>query len=686
MDPTETLAINTVRCLAADTVQKAASGHPGAPMGCAPMAHVLFGRVMNYNPANPKWINRDRFVLSNGHACALQYSMLHLTGYPVSMDDLKAFRQLSSITPGHPEVGVTAGVEVSTGPLGQGISNAVGIAIAEQHLGALYNRGDHTLIDHYTYVICGDGCLQEGVSSEASSLAGHLGLGKLIVLYDDNKITIDGPTDLSFTEDVLMRYEAYGWHTQSVEDGNNDVAGIQAAIEAAKAVADKPSIIKVSTLIGFGSAKAGSEKTHGAPLGADDIVGVKTRFGFDPEKSFYVPDEVYAFYKGAADRGAATEAAWASAFEAYSAAEPALAAEFTRRVNGDMPEGWKATMPTPAPTDKSKATREHSEASINALAAAFPELVGGSADLTPSNKTLIKTSHDFQRGSRDGRYFRFGVREHAMAAICNGMAAYGGMIPYCATFLNFCGYALGAVRLSALSHLRVLYVFTHDSIGLGEDGPTHQPIGMLWTLRSMPNMYTFRPADGVETSGCYAAAMELKHAPSAHALSRSGVPNLPTSSIEKCALGAYTVHQTGGAAGASESKDTEFDSDGLQLVIAATGSEVGFSIAAADALAGKKVRVVSMPCLELYDAQSAEYKASVFPEGVPIMSVEAASICGWEKYAHVHIGMTEFGASAKGADAYKHFGFTPDQIAAKAAKVIDFYAANPVPSLSRPTF
>lgn len=675
MDPADERAINTIRCLAADTVQKANSGHPGAPMGCAPMAHVLWSSVMRYNPKNPAWPARDRFVLSNGHACALQYCMLHLTGYDLSIEDLKQFRQLHSKTPGHPEVHVTPGVEVCTGPLGQGITNAVGLALSEAHLAATFNKEGHKLVDNFTYVICGDGCLQEGISSEASSLAGHLGLGKLIVLYDDNHITIDGSTDLSFTEDVLARYAAYGWHTQHVPSGDADLAGLAAAIEAAKAETGRPSIIKVTTVIGFGSKNQGKEKVHGAPLGDEDISAIKTKFGFDPEEKFAVGDDVYAHYRGCGERGTAAEAEWNALFASYASAYPAEAAEFTRRMSGGLPDGWKDKLPT-FPAGTKKATREHSETVINAIAGALPELMGGSADLTPSNKTLIKISHDFQKATPEGRYIRFGVREHAMAAVCNGMAAYGGLMPYCATFLNFCGYALGAVRLSALSDFRVLYVFTHDSIGLGEDGPTHQPIAMLNSLRAMPNMYVYRPADGTETSGCYAAAIEHKDKPAALALSRQGLPELEASSIENVAKGGYVCLETG------ESK-AGADPD---VVFIATGSEVEIAMNAAKMLDGVRARVVSMPCMELFLEQSAEYRASILPDSVPTVSVEAAALQGWEKFAHLNIGMTHFGASAPIKDVYADNGITPEAIAARVGKMLTYYASNPVPSLARPEF
>jgi len=665
----DTKCINTVRVLAADVVQKANSGHPGAPMGCAPIAHALWSSVMNYDPSDPHWLNRDRFVLSNGHACALQYIMLHLTGYDVPMEQLQRFRQLNSITPGHPEVHMTPGVEVSTGPLGQGISNAVGLAIAESHLGAVFNRDGLNVVDHFTYVLCGDGCLQEGVSSEASSLAGHLGLGKLIVLYDDNSITIDGETSLSFSEDVLRRYEAYGWHVQVVEDGNTDLASLSAAIEAAKAETERPSLIKVRTTIGLGSAKEGTEAVHGAPLGAEDVAAVKAKLGLDPAQQFAVGDDVYAHYRAAADRARAARAAWEGVLAQYRERFPEQAAELERRFRGELPAGWEGVLPRWGPGDKADATRNTSGIVLNALAKAMPELVGGSADLTPSNKTALKGEADFQRASRHGRYLRFGVREHGMSAVANGIAAHGGLRPYVATFLVFAGYALGAMRLSALSHFPVTYVLTHDSIALGEDGPTHQPVETLLTLRAIPNMTVVRPADGNEVSGAYALALSNSRGPTAIALSRQNLPNLEGSSIEAVARGAYTVARRG-------------PEGAPKLVLAASGSEVALALAAAEALAaeGVAVSVVSMPCWEAFDAQPREYQASVFPEGVPAVAVEAGSTRGWERYTHAAVGIDRFGTSAPGGVAYKEMGFTVENVVAKSRAVLDYFKDRPAPA------
>lgn len=667
--------VNTIRLLSADAVEKAKSGHPGAPMGCAPMAHVLFGDIMKFNPANPDWFDRDRFVLSNGHACALLYSMLHLTGYDLSMEDMKQFRQLESKTPGHPENFMTAGVEVSTGPLGQGISNAVGMAIAEKHLAATFNKDGHDIVGHHTFVICGDGCLQEGVSSEASSLAGHLGLGKLIVLYDDNKITIDGDTALSFTEDVKSRYEAYGWQVLVVEDGN-DIEQIRAAVNMAKANGAHPSMIKIRTKIGHGSSKEGSASSHGAPLGKESLEGVKTKFGFNPEESFKVDDSVYGFYHEHAAKGKAAEAAWHKKYKAYKADFPAEAGELDRRIKGVLPSGLEEALPTFTPGVDKKATRACSEAVLNAVAAQCSEVMGGSADLTPSNLTSLKCSKDFQGDTPDGRYIRFGVREHGMAAICNGMFAHGALRPYCATFLNFIGYALGSVRVSALSNFGVVYVMTHDSIGLGEDGPTHQPIEMLETLRAMPNLNVFRPADGNEVAGSYLAAMNTAGTPSVISLSRQGTPTLAKGSRDMVSKGAYTVYST--AEGTAPA-----------LILAASGTEVDLAIQTAEAAkasAKGAIQVVSMPCWELFDAQPLAYRMTVFPAGVPVMSIEASGSHGWSRYAHASFGMERFGLSAPGGAVYEHFGFTVANLSAKAQQVMQYYEGKTANSLIEKPF
>lgn len=650
--------VNNIRILAADVVQKSNSGHPGMPMGMAPAAHVLWDRVMNYSPTNPKWANRDRFVLSNGHGCTLQYIMLHLSGYKVSLDDLKSFRQLHSKTPGHPESFVTEGIEVTTGPLGQGIANAVGLAYCEAHMAGTYNKPGFNLFDHYTYVFCGDGCLQEGVSGEASSLAGHWGMGKLIVFYDDNKITIDGDTSLSFTEDVPMRYRAYGWHTITVEAADGDVDGIERAVELAKSVTDRPTLISMKLTIGYGSAKQGTHDCHGAPLGKEDTIAVKKKFGFDPAQHFQVKSEVSERYGRHVARGNKLVQDWTTLFSKYCQQFPADGAELGRRLAGKMPQGWEKVLPRFTSKDKGDATRNLSGKCLNALAPIMPELVGGSADLTPSNKTAIKCMTSFQKDNHAGRYIRFGIREHGMAAIGNGIAAYGGFLPFTATFLNFLEYAFPAVRIAALSSHRQIFVMTHDSIGLGEDGPTHQPIEVVALCRSTPNIWTFRPAGGNETSGAYLAAAQL-NGPSVLCLSRQGMSNLDTQTPEKVMFGGYVVQDCKGKP---------------DLVYIATGTEVDLAIAAA-AKMNKKVRIVSMPCTELFDIQSAEYRRSVITPGVPTIAIEMLVTFGWDKYSHFCIGMNTYGASAPIKKLLVEFGFTPDQVVATTNKFLTETAA-----------
>jgi transketolase len=659
----EELCINSIRFLAIDAVEKAKSGHPGLPMGAAPMAFVLWDQFMRFNPKNPKWFNRDRFVLSAGHGCMLQYALLYLTGYDsVTIDDIKQFRQWGSRTPGHPENFETPGVEVTTGPLGQGICNGVGLAIAEAHLAAKFNKPDSTLVDHYTYVILGDGCNMEGVSGEACSLAGHLGLGKLIALYDDNHISIDGSTDVSFTEDVSKRFEAYGWHVQHVEDGNNDLAAIAKAIEAAKAVTDKPSLIKVTTTIGYGSPnKSNTADVHGAALGTDEVKATRENLGWTYEP-FTVPEDALNRFRKAVDRGATYEAEWNKTWADYKTKYPEEAAEFERSLNGKLAEGWDKVLPTYAPADKELATRKHSEVCLNAIAKVLPELIGGSADLTHSNYTLLKGFGDFQKGQYANRNLRFGVREHGMGAICNGIALHGsGLIPYGATFLVFADYMRAAIRLSALSEAGVIYVMTHDSVALGEDGPTHQPVETLASLRAIPNLLVLRPADGTETSGAYKVAIENRHRPTLLALSRQNVPNLPTSSIEGVTKGAYVLS----------------DSDGTpDLILIGTGAEVGLCVKAAEQLVseGKKVRVVSMPSWELFEEQDAAYKESVLPKSVAKrLVVEAASSFGWCRYTGSEgamISIDRFGASAPGGVCLEKFGYTVDNVVGKAKELL----------------
>jgi transketolase len=661
----EELCINSIRFLAIDAVEKAKSGHPGLPMGAAPMAFVLWDRFMKFNPKNPKWFNRDRFVLSAGHGCMLQYALLYLTGYDsVTIDDIKQFRQWGSRTPGHPENFETLGVEVTTGPLGQGIANAVGLAIAEAHLAAKFNKPDATLVDHYTYVILGDGCNMEGVSGEACSLAGHLGLGKLIALYDDNHISIDGSTDISFTEDVGKRFEAYGWHVLHVEDGNSDLDGIQKAIEAAKAVTDKPSLIKVTTTIGYGSPnKANTAGVHGAALGGDEVKATRQNLGWEyPE--FEVPEDALKHWRKAVERGASLEEEWNKVYADYKAKYAEDAAEFERLISNKLPEGWEAALPTYSPEDKAIATRKTSETTINALAKVLPELVGGSADLTHSNNTLMKVSGDFQKGQYENRNIRFGVREHGMGAICNGIALHGsGLIPYCATFLVFTDYMRAAIRLSALSQAGVVYVMTHDSVGLGEDGPTHQPVETIPALRAIPNLAVIRPADGNETSGAYKVAIEYanQNRPTLLIFSRQNLPQLVGSSIEASAKGGYIL---------SDSEGTP------DLILIGTGSEVSLCVEAADKLRaeGKKVRVVSLPCWEVFEEQPAEYRESVLPKAVKKrLVVEAASSFGWCRYTGdegAMISIERFGVSAPGNVVMEKFGYTVDNVVAKAKEVL----------------
>jgi len=655
-------AVNTIRMVACDMVNKANSGHPGAPMGCAPMAHVLFSRFFNCNPNNSQWINRDRFVLSNGHCCALQYVINHLLGYKITLEDLKNFRQYKSITPGHPERGVTDGIEVTTGPLGQGISNAVGLAIAQAHLAATYNRPGYDIFDNYTFAICGDGCLQEGVASEAASMAGHFKLGKLITLYDANNIQIDGDLRVQFTEDVCARFKAYGWQVLKVDDGDNDLNAIAAAIEEAKKETTKPTLIYIRTTIGYGSSNQGTPKVHGSPLKPEEVAKVKEFLGLDPSKTFDVPDDVRALYNSINSKGAEKEKEWNALFEKYAAEYPAEAKEIKRRLSGELPEGWEKLLPTYTPADKPMATRKLSEVVLNSICDALPEFMGGSADLTGSNLTRWKTAKDFQAndsgiGDYSGRYFHFGVREHAMAAAMNGMQAYGcNIIPFGAGFLTFIGYCLGSVRLSALTKQQVVYIMTHDSIGVGEDGPTHQPIETYAVLRSHPNINVIRPADGNEVSAAYLQALTSKTTPSVLCFTRQNVPHLEGSSIENALKGGYILQ----------------DDPNAQIIFAATGSEVGLCVEAAKLLKQENIpsRVVSLPCLSTFDAQPKEYRDKVLPKGIPILSVEAASTFGWAKYAHKSIGIDTFGMSAPANQVFEHFGLVPTEVAKKAKELI----------------
>ncbi len=661
------LCINSIRFLAIDAVEKANSGHPGLPMGAAPMAFVLWDKFLRFNPKNPHWFNRDRFVLSAGHGCMLHYALLYLAGYDsVSLDDIKQFRQWESKTPGHPENFMTEGVEVTTGPLGQGISNGVGLAIAEAHLAARFNKPDCQIVDHYTYVICSDGDLMEGVSNEACSLAGHLGLGKLIALYDDNHISIDGETELSFTEDRMKRYEALGWHVQTIEDGNTDLEGLENAIAQAKAVTDKPSIIGVRTIIGFGSPnKANSHDVHGAALGKDEVAATREKLGWQYGE-FEVPEDALSHFRKAVDRGAQSEQEWNQLLEQYKSKYPEDATNFEQLISGQLPADWESALPTYTPDDKADATRNHSGVTLNTLSPVLPGLLGGSADLAPSNKTYVKSSGDFQKGQYENRNFRFGVREHGMGAICNAIALHNsGLIPYGATFLIFTDYMRGALRLSALSRAGVIWVMTHDSIGVGEDGPTHQPIEQIASLRAIPNLAVFRPADGNETSGAYKVAVERATAsvasPTLLCLSRQKLPNLVGSSIENAAKGGYVL---------SDSEGTP------DLILIGTGSEVELCVNAAEQFRqeGQKVRVVSLPSWELFEAQDEAYKESVLPKAVTKrVAVEAGTTFGWCRYVGAEgavIGIDHFGASSPGPVAMKNFGFTTENVVEIAKKVL----------------
>ncbi|MEL6602364.1 MAG: transketolase [Cyanobacteria bacterium J06614_10] len=655
----ETLCINSIRFLAVDAINKSKSGHPGLPMGAAPMSFVLWDKFIRHNPKNPKWFNRDRFVLSAGHGCMLQYAMLYLTGYDsVTMDDIKQFRQWGSTTPGHPENFETAGIEVTTGPLGQGICNAVGLAMAEAHLAAKFNKPDCTVVDHYTYTIMGDGCNMEGMSGEACSLAGHLGLGKLIALYDDNHISIDGSTDIAFTEDVSKRFEAYGWHVLHVEDGNADLDAIEKAIAEAKKVTDKPSMLKITTTIGYGSPnRQGTGGIHGAMLGDEETKATRENLDWKYEP-FEIPEDALARYRKAIDNGASAEAEWQETLATYRTKYAEDAAVFERMLSGELPEGWADALPTYTPEDKAIATRKNSRATLNALAPVLPELIGGSADLTHSNLTDLDVSGDYQKGAYENRNIHFGVREHGMGAICNGIALHNsGLIPYCATFLVFTDYMRGAIRISALSEAGVIYVMTHDSIGLGEDGPTHQPVETVASLRAIPNLYVIRPADGNETSGAYKIAIAKRNAPTLLCFSRQNLPNLAGSSIDSVAKGAYIM---------SDSEGTP------DLIMIGTGSEVSLCEEAAAKLRseGKKVRVVSMPCWKLYEEQSDEYKESILPKAVKKrLVVEAMTSFGWAKYYGDEgdmLSVDTFGASAPGGVVMEKFGYTVDNVVSRA--------------------
>ncbi len=641
---------NAIRALSMDAVQKANSGHPGAPMGMADIAEVLWNDNMKHNPKNPNWADRDRFVLSNGHGSMLIYSLLHLTGYDLSIEDLKQFRQLHSKTPGHPEYGYAPGVETTTGPLGQGITNAVGMAIAEKAMAGQFNQKGHNIVDHNTYVFLGDGCLMEGISHEACSLAGTLGLGKLIAYWDDNGISIDGHVEGWFSDDTPKRFESYGWHVIADVDGH-DPEAIAKATEMAKAMTDKPTMICCKTTIGFGSPnKAGSHACHGAPLGDEEINLTKAALGWD-HGPFEVPESVYQGWD-AKEKGAAAEAAWNEKFAAYKAEFPELAAEFERRMAGDLPADWAqksadfiASINAEA---KSPATRQASLASIEAYSPMVPELFGGSADLGCSNLTEW-SGYKPMISNEEANYVNYGVREFGMSAIMNGIALHGGLIPFGATFLMFSEYARNALRMAALMKIQSIFVFTHDSIGLGEDGPTHQPVEQIPTLRMIPNMSVWRPCDAVESAVCWAKAIERKDGPSTLIFSRQGLPHQERTDaqIEAISKGGYILKDCAGTPDA---------------IIIATGSEVALAVGAAEAMSGKNIRVVSMPSVDAFEAQDDSYRASVLTKGVPTVAVEAAVTDGWYKYADAVVGINHFGESAPAGELFKEFGFTVENV------------------------
>lgn len=657
------LSIHTIRTLSIDAIEHAGSGHPGMPMGAAPMAYTLWTKFMNYNPSNPNWFNRDRFVLSAGHGSMLLYSLLHLTGYDVSMNDLKEFRQWGSKTPGHPEYGHTPGVDATTGPLGQGIAMAVGMAMAEEHLSATYNREAFNLIDHYTYSICGDGDLMEGVSAEAASLAGHLKLGKLIVMYDSNDISLDGDLDRSFSESVEERFKAYNWQVIRVEDGN-DLEAIENAITEAKANTKQPTLIEVKTVIGYGSPnKSGSSSSHGAPLGKDEVQLVKEHYKWTYEEEFYIPEEVRSFFAELKNSQEAKEKSWNEVFSNYEKAYPELANELRTAMNGELPEGWDAAVPSYKVGEDTVATRASSGEALNAIAKQTPQLFGGSADLASSNKTLIKEEPDFTHANYRGRNIWFGVREFGMGAALNGMALHGGVKVFGATFFVFSDYLRPAIRLSALMKLPVTYVFTHDSIAVGEDGPTHEPIEQLASLRALPGLCTIRPADGNETTAAWKLAVESKHQPTALILTRQGLPTLAAKekAYEGVKRGAYVI---------SEGKG---EIAGLLL---ASGSEVALAVEAQKVLAQESIHVsvVSMPSWDRFETQSKEYKDSVIPKHVQArLGIEMGASLGWSHYVGDNgsvLAIDQFGASAPGDKIIEEYGFTVEKVVAQFKKLL----------------
>jgi transketolase len=656
-DDLQLRAINTIRFLSADAVQQANSGHPGLPMGAAPMAFTLWTRHLRHNPRNPKWAGRDRFILSGGHGSMLLYSLLHLTGYDVPLDAIKNFRQFGSITPGHPEYGLTPGVEVTTGPLGQGFGQGVGMAIAATHLAATFNKPGHEIIQSYIYGIVTDGDLMEGVSSEAASLAGHLQLGRIVYLYDDNHISIDGSTDLAFTEDRAARFEAYKWHVQKVEDGN-DVEAIDAAIRVAKAD-PRPSLICVRTTIGYGAPKKqGTAKAHGEPLGDEELNAAKENLGWPVEPRFLIPGEVLEFYREAVEKGREREFDWKMKMDAYKQIHPASGAELERRLKGELPKDWDKDLPIFTVDEKGMATRSSSGKVLNALSVKLPELIGGSADLTPSNNTKFDEAGDFQKDNPMGRYLRFGVREHAMGAALNGINLFGGLIAYGGTFLIFSDYMKPAIRIAAISEARSIFVFTHDSVGLGEDGPTHQPIEHLMALRAVPNLTVIRPADANEVADAWKFAITHRTGPTALALTRQNLPTLDGTHRGMLGKGAYVLKDFG---------------DNPQLILMASGSEVSLIYGAAEKLfvEGISTRVVSFPSWELFEKQDQVYQESVFPKNITArLSVEAGATLGWERYATSIIGLDHYGASAPYKVIFEKFGFTVENVVAKAKELI----------------
>lgn len=661
----EKLCINNLRMLAADMVEKARSGHPGMPMGAAAMAFVLWTRFLKHSPANPAWPNRDRFVLSAGHGSSLLYALLHLTGYDLPLEELENFRQRGSRTPGHPEFGHTPGVEVTTGPLGQGIANAVGMAIAERYQASFFNRPLYDIVDHYTYVIAGDGDLMEGVSHEAASLAGHLKLGRLICLYDDNRISIEGSTGMAFTEDRAGRFAAYKWHVQRVDDGN-DTESLAAAIRAAQAEKEKPSLILVRTHIGYGSPnKQDTPSAHGEPLGAEEMKLTREALGW-PQEPFYVDRQVRDYFSRAVEKGKSLEEKWQNLFNSYAASFPELAGLYRQWMKGQPAAGWDKDIPSFPADEKGMATRAASGTALNAIAAGLPNLIGGSADLAPSTKTIIKGGGDFGPDSYSGRNLRFGVREHGMGSILNGMALAGGLIPYGATFLVFSDYMRPSLRMAAMMGLKVIYVFTHDSIGVGEDGPTHQPIEQLAALRAIPGLTVIRPADANETAEAWRCAIGRVKGPAALILTRQNLPTLDRQKLapaEGLSRGAYILYETEGR--------------GPDVILLATGSEVHLAMGAANKLqkSGIAARVVSMPSWELFEAQPIEYRNAVLPPHITArVAVEAGITLGWRHYAGERgriIGIDRFGASAPAGALFKEFGFTVENIVANAMQTLD---------------